>query len=221
MTLKQTLDKLKALGNEKMFAQNKKRGASDNQFGVRMGDIRKVAKEIKFNRPLAIELWNTEIIEARLLAILLLKPKDLSPDKVDEMVRSINFFWVADWFNSYIASKHPDNEILRQKWMTDSNPQAARAGWNLTSIRARKNAEGLDLKHLLDRIEKDMADAAPEAQWTMNFALVEIGINHPDLRKRAINIGEKLGVYRDYVAPKGCTSPFAPIWINEMVRRQK
>ena len=37
---------------------------------------------------------------------------------------------------------------------------------------------------------------------------------------RALAIGEKLGIYRDYPVSKGCTSPFAPIWINEMVRRQ-
>lgn len=65
-----------------------------------------------------------------------------------------------------------------------------------------------------------MATAAPEAQWTMNFALAEIGINHPQHRQRAIEVGEKLGVYRDYPVPRGCTSPFAPIWIKEMVRRQ-
>jgi len=65
-----------------------------------------------------------------------------------------------------------------------------------------------------------MGSAAPEVQWTMNFVLVEIGINFPKLRKRALAIGEKLGVYRDYGVSKGCTSPFAPIWINEMVKRQ-
>lgn len=37
---------------------------------------------------------------------------------------------------------------------------------------------------------------------------------------QAIAIGEKVGLYRDYPVSKGCTSPFAPIWINEMVRRQ-
>ena len=54
----------------------------------------------------------------------------------------------------------------------------------------------------------------------MNYALAETGINHPEYRERAIAIGEKLGVYRDYPTSKGCTSPFAPIWINEMVSRQ-
>ena len=63
--------------------------------------------------------------------------------------------------------------------------------------------------------------ATPEVQWTMNSALAQIGINFPAHRKRALEIGEKLGIYRDYPVSKGCTSPFAPIWINEMARRQK
>jgi hypothetical protein len=52
----------------------------------------------------------------------------------------------------------------------------------------------------------------------MNGCLAEIGIHLPKLRKRAIAIGEKLGIYRDYPCSKGCTSPFAPIWIKEMVK---
>jgi 3-methyladenine DNA glycosylase AlkD len=54
----------------------------------------------------------------------------------------------------------------------------------------------------------------------MNSCLAAIGIHFAKHRKRAIGIGEKLGVYRDYPVPKGCTSPFAPIWIDYMVRRQ-
>ena len=71
-----------------------------------------------------------------------------------------------------------------------------------------------------ERIESEMGSAAPEVQWTMNCALAEIGIHFPDHRERALAIGETLGIYRDYPVSKGCTSPFAPIWINEMVSRQ-
>ncbi|HSH96341.1 MAG TPA: hypothetical protein VK968_19495, partial [Roseimicrobium sp.] len=77
-----------------------------------------------------------------------------------------------------------------------------------------------DLKGLLDRIEKELAAAPPMAQWTMNFCLAETGINFPEHRQRALDIGERLGVYRDFPCSKGCTSPFAPIWINAMVSRQ-
>ncbi len=220
MTLKETMAQLKSLGNEKMRVHNRKNGAGDNQFGVRMGDIRKLAAKIKTNQQLAIELWDTGNIDARFLAILLIKPDNLSRDEVDRMVRSANFSHVADWLNSYVVRKHPDKEALRQVWMEDADPWAARAGWSLTSERIGNSPEGLDLAGLLDRIESEMGTAAPEVQWTMNFCLAGIGIHFPRHRKRAIAIGETLGIYRDYPVSKGCTSPFAPIWINEMVRRQ-
>lgn len=220
MNLKQTLSQLKALGDERMRAQNKKRGAGDNQFGVKLGDIRKLANEIKANQELAIALWETGNIDARLLAILLMKPKIFSSDEMDRMVRSVEFVQVAEWFNSYVAKNHPDKETLREKWMHDDDVWAARAGWGLTSERVGKNPKGLDLTAVLDRIESEMQDAPPEVQWTMNFTLASIGIHSPKHRKRAIAIGEALGIYRDYPVSKGCTSPFAPIWINEMVRRQ-
>ena len=219
-TLKETLAQLKALGNEKVRAQNSKNGAGDNQFGVRHGDIRKLAAKIKTNHALAIALWETGNIDARLLAILLINPKKLTGDDLDRMVRSVGFVQVADWLNSYVVKKHPDKETLRQRWMADDHPWTARAGWSLTSERIGKNPEGLDLPALLDRIESEMGDAAPEAQWTMNFCLAGIGIHFPKHRKRAIAIGETLGIYRDYPVSKGCTSPFAPIWIKEMVSRQ-
>jgi 3-methyladenine DNA glycosylase AlkD len=220
MTLKETLTRLKALGSEKMRLQNKKNGAGDNQFGVRLGDIRTLAQEIKTNHELAIALWETENIDARLLAILLLKPKQLSAEALDRMVRLANFVQVADWLNAYVVTNHLDKETLRQKWLADENPWAARAGWSLTSARIAKSPEGLDLPAILDRVEAEMADAAPEVQWTMNSCLAGIGIHFPRHRKRALTIGETLGIYRDYPVSKGCTSPFAPIWINEMVRRQ-
>ncbi len=73
---------------------------------------------------------------------------------------------------------------------------------------------------MLHRIEAELAGVSPTVQWTMNFGLAHIGIHVPALRARALEIGERLGVYRDYPCAKGCTSPFAPIWINEMVKRQ-
>ncbi len=220
MKLKSVLKELEALGNEKMRKQNTKHGAGDNQFGVRRGEVRKLAKKIKTNHELALELWETENIDARFLAVLLIKPKSLSAKEVDQLVRSVTFVEVADWLNNYVVKQHPDKEKLRQKWMTTKHPMAARAGWSLTMERVAKSPDGLDLPALLDRIESKMGKEVPEVQWNMNGCLVEIGIHFPKHRKRALAIGESLGVYSDYPTVKGCTSPYAPIWINEMVSRQ-
>jgi 3-methyladenine DNA glycosylase AlkD len=219
MTLKETLATLKSLGNEKMFAQNVKNGAGKNQFGVKLGDIRTVGNKIKTDHALALELWKTENVEARLLATLIIQPKKLSAKELDEMVKSIAFVQEADWLNAYVVKDHPQSETLREAWMDSDNLWAARAGWSLTSGRVVRTPEGLNLPQLLDRIESEMPTAPREVQWTMNTTLAQIGINFPKHRKRAIEIGETLGIFRDYPVSKGCTSPFAPIWIKEMVRR--
>jgi 3-methyladenine DNA glycosylase AlkD len=220
MALSETLKQLKALGNEKVRAQNAKSGAGDNQFGVSLGEIRALAKKIRSNHELALSLWENGNVDAQFLAALLIQPKKLSAKEMDRMVRSISFVRVADWLIAYVVRQHPDKETLRQGWMAADNRWAARAGWDLTSERVAKSPDGLDLPALLARIEAEMADADPEVQWTMNNTLAAIGIHFPKHRKRAIAIGEALGIYRDYPVSKGCTSPFAPIWINFMVSRQ-
>lgn len=220
MTAKEILKQLQALGDDARRKHNAKAGAGDNQFGVKMGDIRKIAKKLKTHHALALELWKTGNIEARMVAILVMQPETLSADELDTMVRSLTFAYVADWLHSYVIKVHPDKETLREKWMADDDTWAARAGWALTAGRVVKKPKGIDIKALLDRIESDMGSAAPEVQWTMNTCLAEIGIHHAKHRKRAIAIGEALGVFRDYPVSKGCTSPFAPIWIGEMVKRQ-
>lgn len=218
--LDEAMARLEALGSERMRAQNARHGAGENQFGVLRGDVRKVAQAIGTDHALGLALWETGNVDARFLAILLLEPDALSTEEVDRLVRSVTFAEVADWLASYVLKRHPEKEALRQRWMTDDHAMAARAGWSLTHERIGKRPAGLDLAALLDRIEAELGGAPPAAQWTMNFCLAEIGIRFPEHRARARAIGEALGLYRDYPVSKGCTSPFAPVWIDAMVARQ-
>ncbi|GAA1691949.1 hypothetical protein GCM10009830_44590 [Glycomyces endophyticus] len=66
-----------------------------------------------------------------------------------------------------------------------------------------------------------MKDAPDRLQWAMNHCLAQIGIDRPELRARAIAIGERLEVLKDYPTSPGCTSPYAPVWIEELVRRKE
>ena len=223
MTLNAVLKQLESLGDEKTQMQNAKRGAGKNQFGVKRGDIRKVADKIKTDHALALELWGTGNIDAQFLATLVMKPASLSAKEMDRLVRSAVWVQVVDWLLSYVVAQHADKESLRLAWMAkkEKDPLAGRAGWRLTADRVEEEPDGLDLVALMDRIEAEMAKAAPDVQWTMNCTLAQIGIHFPEHRKRAVAIGEALGIYRDYPTPKGCTSPFAPIWIKAIADRKK
>jgi 3-methyladenine DNA glycosylase AlkD len=220
MTVNSLLAQFKSLGNDARLKHNAKAGAPANQFGVKHGDIRALAKKIKIDHALALELWDTGNVEAQLLATLILKPASLSADELDAMTRSTVFAYVADWMNAYVVAQHPAKEALRAKWMKDKNRWALRAGWHLTASRVNQGGEGLDAAALLDRIEKELPKAAPEVQWTMNNTLAAIGIEHAALRKRAIAIGEKIGLYRDWPVSKGCTPPYVPVWVEFMVKRK-
>ena len=222
MTVNEILARLKSLGDDARRAHNTKAGAPDNQFGVKLGDIRVIAKKIKTDHELALNLWDTGNVEAQLLATLIIKPKSLSTDELDKLTRSTTCTQVAEWLNSYVVAEHPEKEALREKWMKpkEKDRWAARAGWHFTASRVNKGAEDLDLLALLDRIEKEMPKAMPEVQWTMNNTLAAIGIHHAKHRKRAIAIGETIGLYRDWPVSKGCTPPYVPVWVDFMVKRQ-
>src|SRR5262245_35680562 len=188
MNLKEALAKLESMGDEGRREYNLKPAPHGipagklKQFGVAMGDIRKLAAKIKSDHALALELWKTGNIDAQLLAMLIMKPRELSAKDIDTMVREARFHQVADWFNSYIGKELPpaDKETLREKWMKikPADGWAARAGWNLMASKINKGDNVLDLDALLDRIEKDMPKAPPETQWTMNNTLLAIGIHH-------------------------------------------
>ena len=136
------------------------------------------------------------------------------------MLRDARVPKVHDWLVNYVVKKNPHVEELRTAWFADPDPVVASAGWALTSDRVAKAPDGLDLAELLDLIEAQMKDAPARLQWAMNECLANIGIHHAGYRARAISIGERLEVLKDYPTPPNCTSPFAPIWISEIVRRQ-
>ncbi len=219
MNLAEAMKELESAGSEKIRKMNTKNGATGEQFGCYMKDIRAIAKKIKMNTELGLELFKSGNLDARFLSSLIIKPKDLSAEQLQNMLSEITFSHLAGYFIDYVIKKHSEKEQLRKAWMKSTHPMLARGGWSLTTERVCKEPDGLDLSHLLDRIDKEMPIAHEWTQWTMNYCLAEIGIRYPEHRQRALEIGEKHGVYRDYPVSKGCTSPFAPMWINEMVSR--
>jgi 3-methyladenine DNA glycosylase AlkD len=190
-----------------------------DDHGVNLSKLRALAKRLKTQQELACQLWETDDTAARLLAILICRPKAFERDELDVMLREARTPKVHDWLVNYVVKKNPHSEELRLGWSADPDPVVASAGWALTTERVTK-PEGLDLAGLLDVIEAEMKDAPDRLQWAMNHCLAQIGIEHAEHRARAIDIGERLEVLKDYPTSPGCTSPFAPIWINEMVRRQ-
>ena len=216
-TVDDVLAELASLQDPKARAINERHG---DDHGVNLTKLRAVAKKLKTNHDLALDLWSTDDTAARLVALLICRPKAFEADELDAMLRQTRSPKVHYWFINYVVKKSKHAEALRQRWFDDADPRVASAGWELTTERVVKDPAGLDLTGLLDLVEAQMKTAPDPLQWAMNETLAQIGIHHPALRERALAIGERLEVLKDYPTPPNCTSPFAPTWITEMVARQ-
>ena len=215
-TVAEVLAELAALEDPRSRRVNEDHG---DDHGVNLGELRALAKRLKTQPDLARQLWETGDGAARLLSILICRPKAFDRDELDAMMRAARTPKVHDWLVNYVVKKNPHAGELRTVWFADPDPVVASAGWALTTDRVVKSPADLDLPGLLDVIEAEMRDAPDRLQWAMNHCLAQIGIAHPEYRPRAIDIGERLEVLKDYPTPPNCTSPFAPIWITEVVRR--
>lgn len=216
-TVVEVMAELAALEDPKMREVNERHG---DDHGVNLTSLRAVAKRLKTQHELTVRLWETDDTAAKLVALLICRPRAFSRDELDAMLRAARTPKVHDWLVNYVVKKSPHREELRLAWLADPDPVVRSAGWTLTIDRVAKDAAGLDLPGLLDVIEATMKDALDRLQWELNHCLAQIGISHADLRARAIDIGERLEVLKDYPTPPNCTSPFAPTWIAEIVRRQ-
>jgi len=141
-TVTGVMAELAALEDPRAREANEKRG---DGHGVNLGELRALAKRLKTHQELARRLWETDDTAARLLAILICRPKAFEPSELDVMVREARSPKVHDWLVSYVVRKNPHSEELRIAWSADPDPVVASAGWALTTERVAKQPEILDL----------------------------------------------------------------------------
>lgn len=223
LTIADLQAELAALSSENTLAANLKRG---DAHGINLSQLRALAKRAKKDQQRAQELWATGDTGARLLALLTCSPKAFTPDELDAMLRATQGPKETDWLENYVIKVSPHVAELEARWRQDADPHVEAAAWKLLNHRigaasGDDSAGGIDLDGVLDTIEQRMATASPRLQWAMNEVLAQIGIMRPEHRSRALAIGEALQVLADYPVSKGCISPFAPVWIREMVSRNE
>jgi 3-methyladenine DNA glycosylase AlkD len=219
-TVHNILEELNKLAYEKRKDMYLKQGIKENIIGVNLGDLRKIANKIKMDHSLALQLWETDVYEARVIASKLLDPTRLSLSDLERLITSTQSGPVIDEL-SFQIFEQIDNQInLFDKWITNEDPRYKRAGWNMGIILNHESKFNQEkLIEIVNNIENNLAQATLDYQFAMNRCLCEVGIKHDSLTEKCISVGEKLGIYKDMKVSKGCTSPYAPIWINTVRKK--
>lgn len=202
--------------------------AQINTEGTKLGDLRKIAKEIKKDHDLALELWSTGAFYSRQLAILIMDKKLLTQELIDQLDRDMQDhdhnerLQLADWLMANQLSKDKKTIALMESWEESPSIIQRRLFWYYQArLRWMGNTSHNNTDDLLASIEKKMAKEEPAVQWAMNFTAAWIGVYDQVYRSRCIAIGEKTGLYKDEVVAKGCTPSYLPAFIEVEVNKRK
>lgn len=196
---------------------------------TKLGDLRKIAKDIKKDHELAMELWSTGECLPRLLAILIMDKKRLTQDVLNQLDKDMQTHTfdertnLMDWLLANQLTKDKKTIALLESWKNSPSALQRRAFWYYQArLRWTGQTPPDNTENLLSAIEANILQEEPEVQWAMNFTAGWIGVYDEKYRERCMKLGEKTGLYKDEKAAKGCTPNYLPEFITiEVNKRQK
>lgn len=188
---------------------------------TKLDDLRKIAKEIKKDHDLALELWASEEFKPRLLAILIMDKKELSEEVLDDLCLDMAIHSydernnLMDWLMTNHLTKTKREKAILESWKDSSIVLQRRAFWSYQG-RLRWTGKNMtdDTEALLEDIEERIMDEEPEVQWAMNFTAGWIGVYDETLRDRCVSLGEETELYKGDFVSKGCTPNYLPEFIR-------
>lgn len=188
---------------------------------TKLGDLRKIAKEIKKDHQLAMELWATGSFLPRQLSILIMDNKELSQDDIDKLDKDIQTHsfdernHLIDWLMANQLTKNKNIISLIKTWENSPSSLQRRVFWYYQGrLRWVGQVPPENTEYLLNTIENRIVTEAPEVQWAMNFTAGWIGVYDKKHRNRCVELGERIGLYKGKAVSKGCTPEYLPEFIS-------
>lgn len=195
---------------------------------TKLGELRKIAKEIKKDHELAMELWSTGKFLPRLLAILIMNKKLLSEEVLNMLDKDMQSHPskertnLMDWLMANQLTKSKKTIALIESWENSPSALQRRTYWYYQArLRWTGQTPPDNTEELLSAIEANIAKEKPEVQWAMNFTAGWIGVYDEKYRERCMKIGEKTGLYKDEIVAKGCTPNYLPEFITMEVNKRQ
>jgi 3-methyladenine DNA glycosylase AlkD len=194
-SVKQIVCRLKSLANPKNVEGMARYGINPRgTLGVNIPVLRKMAKEIGKNHSLAMELWETKIHEARLLAGFIAVPAQLTQKQMEKWVKDFDSWDVCDQVCSNLFDKTPFAHQKAKEWSNRKSEFIKRAGFVLMAALSvhNKQASDKDFLPFFALIKKHALDERNFVKKAVNWALRQIGKRNERLRRIAIKTAREI-----------------------------
>jgi hypothetical protein len=217
MKLNDVMSALKAKGSEQIKRILMKHGAREPFFGVKVGDMKPIAKQIKGDQALALELYATGNGDAQYLAGMVADGRQMTTKQLQAWAETASWDMISGNTVPWVASEHPEGFALALKWTKSKDEQVLRAGWTtLGAIAATVPDADLPVDEygkLLDRAVKEMPKAPGGAQYSMNNFVIMVGSYVAPLATKALATAKKIGRVEIDMGDTSCQVPLAEEYI--------
>jgi 3-methyladenine DNA glycosylase AlkD len=222
MNLNSALRELKRRGTAQNRKVYRRHGVGENMYGVSFADLRGLAKQIKTDQALAVQLWATGNHDAQVLATLIADPDQFDAKLLDAWAKDLSNYTITDEFVGLVA-RTTYRQKKADKWRTAQGEWIGRAGWHLIGQLALHEAALPDsyFEERLHEIATSLHTRKNRVREAMNNALIAIGIRNAYLQDKALGAARTIGTVEVDQGETNCRTPDATAYILKTVARKQ
>lgn len=189
------------------------RTAGFRSYGIGLTRLRKLAKQIGRNRDLAQALWKTDVYDARVIALLIDDPAQITREQAEKQVEELAGGMLAHVFASCDATlaKTPFMIELAEKWVRSDDPVRRDCGYGLlyeaSKLSGKKAPSEEFFLAQVKRIANRIDEESEHVRMAMGAALMGIGKRSVALNKAALKVARDVGPI-EFTSVSGKCEPF-------------
>lgn len=217
MNLDEVMNALEALGTEQTRKTFRRHGAVEPFFGVKVGDMKPLAKQLKGQQALALKLFATKNADAQYLAGLIADGVKMTKAQLNTWARTATWGMVSGSPVAWVATEHPAGLELALKWVEAKNNRVRHAGWaalgGWVTVRPDEESSISVFNKLLNRVVRDVHHVDGNVAYMMNSFVICVGTYVEPLAKAAIDASRKMGQVEIDMGDTACKVPDAESYI--------
>ena len=214
MTYDEVIELLETNANERGIAHWARLGGDLKlkSFGIGLTRLRKLAKQVGRDHDLALELWRSDVYDARVIGVLIDEPKKMTREQAESQVEHLRHGMLAHVYCSCGAplSKVSFASSLAVEWRDSEDPMRRRCAYLLLYELGKKKSKALDdayFEAFLKRIESDIRDEENWVRDAMNASLLTVGRRNGHLHGRALATARAISPVEVDYGDTGCQVP--------------
>lgn len=213
MTLQETMRLLAEKGTEQTRKTFRNHGAPEPLFGVKIGDLKPIAKRIKGDQELALRLFATGNSDAMYLAGLVADGRKMSREELNQWADSATWHMISGCSVPWVASEHSDALEIALAWIESPKELVAVAGWATLSCLACLIADDHlplgKLSSLLARVSETIHRSPNRVRHVMNDFVICCGTYVAPLAEQALETARAMGRVEVDMGRTSCQVPDA------------